>query len=338
MKDYFERLNVEQKQAVEHVKGACMVLAGPGTGKTTIITSRICNLLDKEGIAPESILVVTFSKAAADEMKQRFNSIYKGKSDLSNISFGTFHSIFFKILKKYKGYKLENLIDEKQRFNIIKTLINKLGIGNPDDEQQIIDIIKELGFVLNTMADIDSFEPESCKQKDFKTILESYCDYKSKTDKFDYDDMLLDCYYLLNSNIRVLKEIREKFKYILIDEFQDINTVQFETIKLMAEPLNNIFCVGDDDQSIYGFRGAAPSILMEFEKLYPACSKVFLSKNYRTTKNILMSAQFLISNNTERYAKNIVSVLDYGNTSVLLNPEDFEQEGKLIAAKIVDIK
>ncbi|HYF83518.1 MAG TPA: ATP-dependent helicase [Clostridia bacterium] len=333
MESYLKGLNKEQLEAVKHEEGPCMVLAGPGTGKTTVITSRVINLIKKKVAAPENMLVVTFSRAAANEMKERYTKLSSAQS-AREVSFGTFHSVFYKLLRQYKGYKLEDLLDENLKFNMIKNIVRRLGVEFAEDEEQIREIISDMGYVISTMSDTSSYKPSSCDNMQLRRIMAEYEEFKQQSGKYDYDDILNDCYCLLKNNARVLKELREKFKYILVDEFQDINTLQFETIKLLAEPLNNIFIVGDDDQSIYGFRGAAPDILLNFEKLYTKCSRIYLKNNYRTTENILTSALSVINTNSNRYSKELEAVNSQGSLPVTFEAEDFEEEARNIAGRI----
>lgn len=333
MESYLKGLNKEQLEAVRHEEGPCMVLAGPGTGKTTVITSRIVNLIKNKVVPPENILVVTFSRAAANEMKERYAKL-SGTQNTREVSFGTFHSIFYKLLRQYRGYKLEDLLDENQKFNVVRNIVRRLGIDFAEDEEQIRDIIGDMGYVISTMADAASCNLSSCDSRQLVKVIEEYDEFKRQSGKYDYDDILYDCFYLLKESPRILAETRAKFKYILVDEFQDINTLQFETIKLMAEPLNNIFIVGDDDQSIYGFRGAEPDILLNFEKLYKNCSRINLRNNYRTTENILNSALAVINTNKNRYSKELEAVKSQGTLPVAIEAEDFEEEARTIAARI----
>ncbi len=338
---YLNNLNHEQLTAVRHGSGPCMVLAGPGTGKTTVITSRVCSLIDQKLVSPDKILVVTFSKAAAEEMKYRFKKLAENcragdcrLDGFGNVSFGTFHSIFFKLLRQYEGYKLENLIDETERFNVIRGIVRKLELDYFEDEDQIAELLNDIGYYMNTMSDIREFKPSSCQTSIFSEILERYISYKTKYSKYDYDDMLVDCYYLLANNPQALREIRNKYSYILVDEFQDINKVQYNTICMIAEPNNNIFVVGDDDQSIYGFRGADPKIMQDFEKEHRDCIKILLKNNYRTTDTILKLSAAVIKNNTTRYEKILQAMKAGGTAPVLAQPEDSESEANAITSLI----
>lgn len=336
MNSCLHNLNREQLKAVKHVEGPCMVLAGPGTGKTTVITSRIANLIESKAVRPENILVVTFSRAASNEMKERYGRLsmtWRGR----DVSFGTFHSIFYKLLRQYKGYRLEDLIDGNSKFNIIKSLVRRLEPSLAEDDEHIRNIIGDMEYVISTMSGAGDFKSGSYKNSQLKGIMEEYNDLKRQSGKYDYDDILSHCLNMLAEAPKILKEVRERFKYILVDEFQDINALQFEAIKLIAEPLNNIFVVGDDDQSIYGFRGAAPDILLNFEKLYPGCSKIYLKTNYRTTSNILAAALSVINANKNRYYKTLETVKGKGSLPVVFEVEDFEQEARTIAARIVQM-
>ncbi len=343
MKNLLSTLNEEQRTAAEHLSGPCMVLAGPGTGKTTIIVHRLAALLQSGAVSPEQLLVVTFSKDAAAEMKERFETFLQkhmptGTRALKDITFGTFHSVFFRILRQYENYKLENLMDEGEKFITIKTIARKLQLDFCEDDDRISDVINDIGYFMNTMSDSIDYKPQSCTKDEFRAIFEGYYTVKQKQNKFDYDDMLTDCYYLLKNNKRVLETLRKRYQYILIDEFQDISPIQFEAIKLIASPLNNIFVVGDDDQSIYGFRGAAPDILMEFEKLYASCNKIILKQNYRSTKYILNCALAVIDHNKSRYKKKLVPTKEQGSMPLMIAVKDFEEEARSMACKIKELE
>ncbi len=333
MENYLKELNSEQLEAVKHEAGPCMVLAGPGTGKTTVITSRVLHLIKQRVVPPDNILVVTFSRAAANEMKDRYIRLAKAQ-DSGAVSFGTFHSVFYKLLRQYMDHKLEDLIDENMKFNVVRNIIRRLGEDFSEDEDQIRDIISDMEYAVSTMADLSRYKPASCARKQLVKIMEGYMEFKEQSGKYDYDDILYDCLKMLRNKPEVLREVRGKFRYILVDEFQDINLLQFETIKLIAAPLNNIFIVGDDDQSIYGFRGAAPDILLNFEKLYGNCRRIYLRNNYRTTVNLLNSALSVINANKNRYSKELEAVESNGSLPVTLEAEDFEAEARNIAARI----
>ncbi len=327
-------LNNEQKLAVEHFEGPCMVLAGPGTGKTTIIINRVLHLIKNHKIEPEKILVVTFTKAAANEMTMRFYKSSESIKGYKQVTFSTFHAIFFKILQSYKNYKIENLINEKEKNTIVKSIINSLKKNILFDEQYFDELLNELSYVKNTLADSKEYTPKQLDNKTFWEIYERYESYKVTNEKFDFDDMVNNCYELLLSNKAVLKDLRLKFKYILIDEFQDINIPQFRTITLLAEPLNNLFIVGDDDQSIYKFRGSNPEIMRDFSRLFTNARIITLKNNYRNSSIILSLATSLININNNRYKKELKSTKGMGNIPSIIRVEDYEQEAEKITAKI----
>ncbi|WP_073026506.1 ATP-dependent helicase [Lutispora thermophila] len=336
MKADLRKLNKEQLEAVKHYKGPCLVIAGPGTGKTTVITHRVMHLIKEYRVKPNEILVITFTKAAAREMEERFCKLPYYQKDYKRVAFGTFHSIFYRILRAYKGYRLENLLDEKEKYYVIKSIIKTLGYDFYEDEQVIESIISEMSYMYNTLANIDDYEASSIDNAVFKSVFKEYEKYKYYNDKYDYDDMLVHCYKLLISNEEILNSIRAKYRYILIDEFQDINKVQFEIMRLIAYPDNNIFVVGDDDQSIYSFRGADAGIMIEFSRIYNTAVKITLRYNYRSCSAIINSAMSLISNNKNRYEKKFVTVKDMGINPLVVRVEDFEQEAKIICQKIID--
>ncbi len=328
---YLENLNDEQLESVKHFEGPCMVYAGPGSGKTTVITHRVGYLISKYNVDPSSILVISFTKAAAEEMKQRFKSNYTHLiNKTGKVTFGTFHSVFFRILRCYYRYDLNNIINEGEKYKVIKNIVKTLGVGNQLDDEFVKDVILDIGLFKNSIADKENFAPDSLSKEDFDRVLFSYENYKNDYKRIDFDDMLTKCYELLIDQPRVLQSIRKMYKYILIDEFQDINSVQFEIIKLISSPNNNLFVVGDDDQSIYSFRGAKPTFILEFDKMYKDTKKIILNLNYRSQENIINTANKLISNNNFRVEKKMSSVKDAGLDIEVLRPKTREAENKEI--------
>lgn len=299
--------NENQIKAVSHKKGPAMVLAGPGSGKTTIITHRIKNLIES-GVPPEKILVVTFTKAAAIHMQKKFFHIMQGENWIRGsypVSFGTFHSVFFKILKLTNNYRGENILGEREKFQILREIVlrKKIEASNMNDFLQ--NIASEISKVKSNMTDTDSIEPQCCNQEIFQYVFEEYEKVLSYEQKIDFDDMLLKCHQLFQEKLKILERWQQIFEYILIDEFQDINYVQYEIIKMLACPQNNLFVVGDDDQSIYGFRGACPELMFQFEKDFLGYEKIILNRNYRSSKKIVEISERLICNNSHRYEKNM---------------------------------
>ena len=294
--------NKSQIQAISHMDGPAMVLAGPGSGKTTVITYRIKNLIEKAEVRPENILVVTFTKAAAISMQKRFSTLMNGgKGQL--VTFGTFHSVFYKILRKSRRYEATEILSERQKTDYIREIIGRYGISSNDISELSQNIINDIGNIKGNMLNAQEYEPSCCKKEDFIKVYNVYNLELKKDGKMDFDDILRECYLLLCENHTILEQWRELYKYILIDEFQDINRIQMNIIELLASPLNNIFVVGDDDQSIYGFRGARPEIMIEFKDYYPEAELIVLNVNYRSTQSIINVAGRVIENNKTRLDK-----------------------------------
>ena len=294
--------NKSQIQAISHMDGPAMVLAGPGSGKTTVITHRIKNLIEKAEVRPENILVVTFTKAAAISMQKRFSTLMNGgKGQL--VTFGTFHSVFYKILRKSRRYEATEILSERQKTDYIREIIGRYGISSNDISELSQNIINDIGNIKGNMLNAQEYEPSCCKKEDFIKVYNAYNLELKKDGKIDFDDILRECYLLLCENHTILEQWRELYKYILIDEFQDINRIQMNIIELLASPLNNIFVVGDDDQSIYGFRGARPEIMIEFKDYYPEAELIVLDVNYRSTQSIINVAGRVIENNKTRLDK-----------------------------------
>lgn len=294
--------NKSQIQAISHMDGPAMVLAGPGSGKTTVITHRIKNLIEKAEVHPENILVVTFTKAAAISMQKRFSTLMNGgKGQL--VTFGTFHSVFYKILRKSRRYEATEILSERQKTDYIREIIGRYGISSNNISELSQNIINDIGNIKGNMLNAQQYEPSCCKKEDFIKVYNAYNLELKKDGKMDFDDILRECYLLLCENHTILEQWRELYKYILIDEFQDINRIQMNIIELLASPLNNIFVVGDDDQSIYGFRGARPEIMIEFKDYYPEAELIVLNVNYRSTQSIINVAGRVIENNKTRLDK-----------------------------------
>ena len=312
--------NDSQKAAIIHERGPALILAGPGSGKTFTITMRTKYLIDNLHIKEENILVVTFTKAAAAQMKERFLKLCQKSS--TRISFGTFHSIFFNILRNAYNYNASNVIAESDKRDIIKKLLNLYEIEDDDEAELVENIISEISRVKGDGIFIDNYYSKSLGDDIFRKVYKDYNSLLIRNNKIDFDDMLVMCYELLSERKDVLRAWQGKFKYILVDEFQDINMLQYKVIKMLAKPENNLFAVGDDDQSIYGFRGARPELMRNFEKDFPNLKKVVLAVNYRSTEDIIKKSQNLISHNSLRFDKKIngikgegvpVCIKEYGN-------------------------
>ena len=297
--------NEAQQEAISHKEGPILVLAGPGSGKTTVLTERVRALLRDGCVRPENILVITFTRAAAREMQSRFEHLMDGKK--VPVTFGTFHSIFFRILKLAYGYEAGNIVREEQRVRFLKEMMEKEEIETEDEADFIASVLGEISAVKGEMMDLSCYYSRNCPEEIFKRLYHGYERRLREEGLIDFDDMLVMCYELFSQRKDILSAWQRKYTYILIDEFQDINRIQYEIVRMMALPENNLFIVGDDDQSIYRFRGARPEIMLGFEKDYPGAKRVLLNRNYRSTKTIVEAAGRLIVHNHTRFPKDIQS-------------------------------
>lgn len=298
-------LNESQIQAISHKDGPMLVLAGPGSGKTSTITHRIHYLIEKHHILPQNILVITFTRAAAEEMQLRFQSLCAGRR--LPVAFGTFHSFFFRILKFAYHYRPDNILSEEMKIQMLKEIIEKFSLEIEDEAEFLSGISSEISIVKGEMISLQNYYSKNCPEDIFREIYRRYEKGLRNRNKIDFDDMLSLCYELLSKRNDILKLWQEQYPYILIDEFQDINKIQYEIIKLLAQPRKNLFIVGDDDQSIYRFRGAKPEIMLNFEKDFPETQKILLNMNYRSGKEIVKAAENLISHNHLRFDKQIIA-------------------------------
>ena len=327
-----------QKKAIEHGAGPLMVLAGPGSGKTFVITHRIKYLIEGPGINPAHILVVTFSRAAAKEMKDRFEKLCKK----SPVTFGTFHSVFFNLLKTAYGFGSEQIASDELRYTLIKELIKRNAIENEDINTLAGNLLNEIALVKQDNISIKNYYSNSISSDTFKKI---YSDYESELEargKLDFEDMLSLTYELLSERSDILKAVQNRYRYILVDEFQDINFLQYNIIKLMAGEKQNITVVGDDDQSIYRFRGARPEIMLGFERDFRNVKKVFLDINFRSSTQIVNASTKLISFNSKRFPKSFkakngdgapVSLIEFKNpflevNSIIKDIKDYIKSGQ----------
>ena len=295
--------NKSQTWAIRHKDGPMLVLAGPGSGKTAVITHRTKNLIEEYKVSPSNILVITFTKAAAMEMKQRFERLM-GQSR-TGVSFGTFHGIFFMILKYAYGFQSSNIVSEEQRFEYVREAISYHNLDIKDESEFIGNILGEISYVKNSQVDIAHYYSNQCGEEVFRDIYTEYNKRLKKNRLIDFDDMLTYTYELFTQRKDILEVWQKKYQYILVDEFQDINAIQYDIIKMMAAPENNLFIVGDDDQSIYRFRGSKPEIMMNFTKDYPDAQRILLDYNYRCDANIVETSLKLIGHNDKRFTKAI---------------------------------
>lgn len=327
-------LDARQMQAVRHFQGPCLIIASPGSGKTTVITHRTRYLIEECGVNPSNILVITFTKAAASEMKERFNHLTRNQG--YPVSFGTFHAIFFRILKYAYRYDASSIAREDQRVQYIRELIDKEQMEIEDENEFISSILAEISAVKGEMIKLDYYYSKNCPEEVFKRLYDGYEDRMRRANLIDFDDMMVMCYELFAQRKDILQAWQKKYQYILIDEFQDINKVQYEIVKMLAAPENNLFIVGDDDQSIYRFRGAKPEIMLGFEKDYPGTNKIILNVNYRCCRPIVEAADRLIRCNKVRFPKDIAMMKQTGKPVVTKRWETPQDETLGIVKEIQD--
>ena len=324
------KLNKAQQEAVRHETGPMLVLAGPGSGKTTVLLCRISRLLERGLAKPQEILALTFSKAAAEEMKSRFEKL----NGSNRVSFGTFHSIFFRILRSRYGWNVEQIFQEEERRTVLRNIIEAEKWDIPDLEEYISQFFSQLSLMNSELEQPNRFTPTGMPMEEFRKLYRAYEGYKERHEKLDFDDMLTQCYQLLREDAAVRDYWQRKYKFILVDEFQDVNQAQFACLQILAERHQNLFVVGDDDQSIYAFRGARPDFLLHFPTLYPTAKKVTLNTNYRSTERIVNLAERVIGNNEVRFVKNMKGIGADGDKVTFFLAEDAAKEAAHIGEKI----
>lgn len=330
------KLNRGQDEAIKHGNGPCMVLAPPGSGKTLIVTERTRYLIEESGVRPDQILVITFTRYAAREMKERFERLTAGKN--YPVTFGTFHSIFYGILKCAYGIGANNLMSEKESSVLLQEVLDQTDIESTpeveDEEELVRELLREVGMVKNGLCHLKDFHSKYLTQDEFAEVFRSYEHQKKELKKFDFDDMLVQCYALFRKKPEILQGWQKRFQYILIDEFQDINRVQYEVIRMLAAPRYNLFVVGDDDQSIYGFRGAKPELMLYMKQEFPSLRTISLTVNYRSTEFITGAAARVILHNDTRFYKRVQSFRGRGQNVHVQEVLDDQEEAQYVTEEI----
>ncbi len=331
-----EGLNEPQREAVLHVEGPLLVLAGAGSGKTRVLTSRVANLLAGGHAAPEQILAVTFTNKAAGEMKARIERLTN--IDQRRMQVSTFHS-FSSLMLRFYGERIGlrsnfTIYDEEDAMSVIKTAINELGLDTKtsapsmirgrisDAKSQLVDAIKFQTMVGNFIAERVA------------KVYELYQRKLAAANAVDFDDLLFYTVKLLRDDSEIRERLQQKYRFLLIDEYQDTNHAQYVMAKLLANTRHNIFAVGDEDQSIYGWRGANISNILNFESDFPNCRVIRLEQNYRSTQTILKAASEVVANNRRRKGKTLFSVGDKGEPLTLLIVDSDRDEGEQVAERI----
>lgn len=292
-----------QQEAICFGAGTMLVLAGPGSGKTAVITQRIRYLVEERHITPSDILTITFTKAAALEMKRRARQICR---DAENAVFGTFHSVFFQIIRSSSKFQNYSIMTEQQKLQILRPLLKGKKLDCVQMSSFCEQFLSDLSFYKNTGREREEKAGQNqAEQMQLHELRQAYEQCCRKRWLLDFDDILIYCYRLLTEDSGLRDRWENRFRYILIDEFQDINDVQYQIIKLLSANYENLFVVGDDDQAIYSFRGADPSYMHRFLEDYPKSRQVKLNINYRCGDRILALAARSIAHNKYRFEKEI---------------------------------
>lgn len=320
-----------QTQAIMHKDGPMMVLAGPGSGKTTVITHRVQYLTKEYGIDPGDILVITFTRAAAEEMRERYEALTGGGS---RVTFGTFHSLFFRILKLAYRYTADNIVREEQQMQFVRELAQAGGLEPEDENEFAASILSEISSVKGERIALEHYYSKNCPDAVFRQLYAGYEEKMRRAGLIDFDDMMVLCLELFTERKDILSAWQRRYRYILIDEFQDINRLQYEIVRMLAKPEDNLFIVGDDDQSIYRFRGAKPEIMLGFERDYPGAGRILLDVNYRSTEEIVAPALRLIGENQKRFSKAIHTTGRHGKNVITKLWQDPGEENLAIAREI----
>lgn len=328
-------LNEQQKLAVLHKDGPAIVLAVPGAGKTTVLISRTAHMILNHNIKPENILSITFSKAAARDMKDRFSSIF-GRNIGNKTIFSTIHSFAYSIIRDYAyAAKTSYTLIEGENFSISKPAIlrdiyRKVNNSFINDDK-LEELQSTISYIKNMMLDIEAFvKGNNSLFSRFDDIYNIYENYKRENNYIDFDDMLTLAYEILQTNSKLLNKYRNKFDYLQVDEGQDTSKIQNEIIKAILKPSNNLFIVADDDQSIYGFRGAVPEELLTFKETYPTAKMFHMEENYRSSNNIVYICNEFIKKNTSRYTKNLVTSNPNSRPITIVKVKDEYQQYKYI--------
>ena len=331
--DYIEKLNNEQKKAATFKDGPCLVIAGAGSGKTKVLTTRIANLIEN-GVKPYNILAITFTNKAAGEMRERVNNIINAHDAF----IGTFHSFGLKIIRENSAlFNLTSaftLIDTEDQTRIIKKIMKDINIT--DNMISPAFIKSKISFIKNNMLS-DSEIANFLISENEKIAVKIYYEYEKilkRNNTLDFDDLLKKPVELFNSNKEVLEKYQDKFKYILIDEYQDTNEVQYKLVKLLSKKYLNLFVVGDPSQSIYAFRGANYQNILNFEKDFKGCTVIKLPQNYRSTQTILDAANEVISHNKQRKDLDLFSDLGQGVKIKYIRTFNDSMENKRVVDEI----
>lgn len=336
LEDYSIKLDQNQLRAVTNTDGPMLVVAGAGSGKTRVLTTRTAFILNEKRVDPRTIMLVTFTAKAAAEMKARLKAYPNLKnSQVQQLVAGTFHSIFYRILSFHNREKWQSdklLKKEWQKELILKDGGKEL---NLDEKEFAYDLaLQQIGFWKNSLILPMHVRPTSSWEEKAAHLYKYYEQMKLKQQLFDFDDMLIGCFQLFQEFPELLQTYQNRFQYFLIDEFQDINKVQYQLIKMLGANSKNICAVGDDDQSIYSFRGSDPNYLLQFEKDFPNTDVVILNENYRSSHEIVTTANRIITKNKDRRHKKMNAQFSNDKAPLMFYPYDEEEEATMIVNDI----
>ncbi len=326
------KLSKIQLDAVRVTEGPALIIAGPGSGKTTVLTNRIKFLIEEHKVAPEEILVITFSKAAALEMRTRFYSMCE--DSFYPVTFGTFHSVFFQIIHIQYHYNTSHILTLQKKRELMRLALKRSRIIDYPENELVDTLLKEVAYYKNTNESADFKSDTNINSEMWKIAYKQYRDLQIAENKIDFEDMLLIVRNLFRKNREVLTQYQSRYKYILIDEYQDINDIQYDCVRMLAGDRANLWVCGDDDQSIYGFRGANPKIMLSFTDDYPNAAVVKLTDNYRSSKRIVEAAGKVIAENRNRFNKDIRGMGADGIPVELIHTKDEEEEDSRILEMI----
>jgi DNA helicase II / ATP-dependent DNA helicase PcrA len=329
-------LDFNQLQAVLESDRPLLVLSGAGSGKTRVLTTKTAYMIKEKLIEPNTMMLVTFTAKAANEMKERLLS-YPGMNSLqiNRLVSGTFHSIFYRILLHHQSEKwnFEKILSKDwQKERIIRESARELDLNEKEFAFDLA--LQQIGFWKNSLILPKEVKPDSKWDEQVAFLYQKYELYKEQSGHFDFDDMLFGCYQLFLENPKLLEKYQQRFHYFLIDEFQDINKVQYELIKQLSHIHKNVIAVGDDDQSIYAFRGSDPEYLIHFERDFPDAKVIKLEENYRSSHEIVSSANEVISYNKKRRSKVMRAQYSSNKPPVIFFPLDEEEEATMIVTEI----
>lgn len=328
---YLDSLNPKQQEAVLHTEGPLLILAGAGTGKTRVLTTRLAHILDQSLCGYQNILAVTFTNKAANEMRERVQSLLG--QNIDGMWLGTFHSLSMRILRKHAetlGYSSNfTIIDADDQLRLIKQLLKAENI----DEKQVP--AKMIAAMINRWKDKSKTPERAGSSQDLNVQLYSQYQERLKIlNAMDFGDLILNCLILFQQHATILNQYQQQFRYLMVDEYQDTNTAQYLWLRLLSNGYSNLCCVGDDDQSIYGWRGAEVANILKFESDYPNATVVRLEQNYRSTNHILGAASGLISNNKDRLGKQLWTQKEGGDAVLIKGTWDSESEARFVIDEV----